>query len=114
MIAYDLDEADDLPRPRKRPPRTRRDTERDMLAQRRRRERFRKLQAEPVEKPQITYVQLVAEVRRISMGGVMPTPQRFDECKYTHFGKAAELCDALGVTWQMVAEDAGLRMRGRV
>lgn len=82
--------------------------------QQRYRDRLRQEREEAArQKPPITYVELVKEVRRISMGGVCPSPERFDYCKPAVWPKAAELCDALGVTWQDVAEDAGLRERVR-
>lgn len=76
----------------------------------RRRERVRHfVNATPEEPPFMQYLRFVREVQRISMAGIMPSQERFDLCKYTHFASAAELCAKYGVTWSTVAEDAGLK-----
>lgn len=82
----------------------------ETLKYKRRRERVRHfVNEQPQEPPFMQYMKFVAEVRRIAMCNIMPSQERFDLCKYTHFGTAAELCAKYGVTWQTVAEDAGLK-----
>lgn len=89
-----------------------RDRQLDSIRQRRRRQSWQRRVEQPQEPPFVRYMQFVKEVQRISMAGIMPSQKLFDLCRYTHFKSAAELCATYGVTWDTVAEDAGLK-RGR-
>lgn len=69
----------------------------------------------PQTQPQLpTYRQAVAELQRIAMGGVMPSPDRFDYAKPAHWPRAAQLCDQFGVTWADLADAAGLQLTRQV
>lgn len=80
-------------------------------SQKRRRDKWKREVAAPPEKPQPTFRQFVAEVCRISMGGVMPTMERYNFCKPVTWPTAQEMCESFGVTWSEVAEYAGLKER---
>lgn len=54
--------------------------------------------------------ELVAEVRRLSMGGTMPTMAVFDEARPATWATAAAHLNRLGLTWETLAEAAGLKL----
>jgi hypothetical protein len=58
-----------------------------------------------------TYRQFMAEVRRISMAGIMPTQERFDFAKPAVWQSANELCARFGVTWDEMAAMVDLTPR---
>lgn len=78
---------------------------------RRRRNSWKREIAPPQEKPQVTYVQFVKEVRRQAMADIMPTPDRFNYCKPSVWDTAQELCEQFRVSWAEVAADCGLKER---
>lgn len=58
-----------------------------------------------------TYMQLLAEIRRIAMAGVMPTPARFDLAKPATWAVAGEQCARFGLSWEQLAGEAGLAIK---
>lgn len=63
-----------------------------------------------VSAPAVTYAQLLAEIRRIAMAGVMPTPARFDYAKPTTWATADEFCARFATSWQELGSEAGLKV----
>lgn len=57
--------------------------------------------------------QLLAEIRHIAMGSVMPSPTRFDHTKPVTWPNADEVCAALGMSWDEIAEELGLKTTRR-
>jgi len=63
---------------------------------------------------QVTYDEFVAEIRRIAMGGAMPTQRQFDESKPAVWPTATALVMRFHTSWEEVAEACGLDyQRGR-
>jgi hypothetical protein len=58
-----------------------------------------------------TWHEFMAEVRRISMAGIMPTQERFDLAKPAVWQSANELCARFGVTWDEMAAMVDLTPR---
>jgi hypothetical protein len=85
----------------------------DELKQRRRRTRTEMLldaaHAEPRRSVVPTRAQVVAEVQRQAMGGVMPKAKVFNFAKPALWPTAAEILIELGMTWAELADEAGLR-----
>lgn len=106
-----VDEADDLDAllPKLSPDKRRRQI--NAASQKRRRDKWKREVAAPPEKPQPTFRQFVAEVCRISMGGVAVPMERYNFCKPVTWPTAQEMCESFGITWREVAEYAGLKER---
>lgn len=56
---------------------------------------------------------VIAELKRQAMAGVMPSQQAYDIAKPAVWAKAQATCLRLGVTWEQLAAEAGLRMARR-
>lgn len=57
-----------------------------------------------------SYGQLLAEIQRVAMGGVMPSPAVFDHARPATWPTADELCGQLGTSWSALAAEAGLKV----
>ena len=64
-----------------------------------------------LDKSEISYPQLLQEVRRISMGGVMCTEQQFNLAKPTVWPNGEELCRRFDIAWGELAIELGLKVR---
>lgn len=64
----------------------------------------------PEEKSEITFRQLIEEIRRIAMAAVMPSQERFDFCKQATWPTAEEFCELFQVSWDELAREAGLQL----
>ena len=62
-------------------------------------------------KQEVTYAQLVAEIKRVAMGDVMPTMAVFDHARPATWETAQELCQRLSVDWDELAVEMKLRTR---
>jgi len=65
----------------------------------------------------VTREELVAEVKRISMGGQMPTQAAFNASKPAVWPTATALLMRFDMSWQQLADECGLawdRRQGRV
>lgn len=95
--------------------RLQRDLQEDESAERRRRTRTEMLLETPDKAPRRphspTPAQLLAEIQRIAMGGVMPTADRYDYARSRSFPPADRVCQLLGIGWEAIAAELGLRMR---
>jgi hypothetical protein len=58
----------------------------------------------------ITYRQFVAELQRQAMGGRMPSMRVFDYAKPTTWPTADECCAHFALSWEELAEEAGLQL----
>lgn len=56
---------------------------------------------------------LVAEVKRLSMGGMMPTMAAFDDARPATWATAQAHLIRLGLTWETLADEAGLKLKPR-
>jgi hypothetical protein len=57
--------------------------------------------------------EIIAEVRHQSMGGMMPSMAVFDEARPANWATASAHLVRLGLTWEGLANEAGLKMRPR-
>lgn len=58
----------------------------------------------------VTLPQLTAELQRLAMGGVMPSPAVFDQARPAVWPTAEQFCAQFGATWTQLAREAGLRL----
>lgn len=58
-----------------------------------------------------TRQEIIAEVQRIAMAGIMPSQSRFNECKPANWADATSHLSRLGMSWEELREAAGLRSR---
>lgn len=56
---------------------------------------------------------LIKEVKRISMGGTMPTQAQFNLAKPANWASATAHLVRLGISWEQLAEQAELKIRPR-
>lgn len=56
-----------------------------------------------------SYVQVLTEIQRIAMGGVMPSEAVFDLARPATWPTANESCVLWGLSWEQLAEEAGLK-----
>ena len=60
---------------------------------------------------QPTLKELVAELQRQAMAGVMPTIAQFDRAKPANWGSAGAQCQRHNMSWTQLAEEAELKAR---
>lgn len=113
---FDIGEEVDKP-----PEREMSDARREQLERRKRRHAARAIgrltlvekesEREPKRPALPTLEEVVREIQRISMGGVMPTQAQFDQARPSHWATAWAQIQRLKMSWTQLAEEAGLKPR---
>jgi hypothetical protein len=63
--------------------------------------------------PAETLTAVFACLRRLAVDSVGPSRSRYDQQRDLDLPASLTLCRSLGVSWNQIAEDAGLRVSGR-